>query len=509
MYFFVTNKFYLQTSAIELAEIKRQQIFADLGRDSRIVEIEDSFVHPLVEERVGADRHIINMYSYFQGITSISIEEEKQVISQIFTNKTYHKYQVEETDKVNKYNLVCYQAEDNSIKLYLANGRIYYVDYFDHYGFFDRRDFYKEGKRSSSEFYGDDGRILVRQYYDDYEVPILTFYYRGADNNQSALTMIQLKFRGEINSFNDENQLIKYFLEKLVNDNTVNGEQTTFLIDRSVPQLSVLEEWTLPSVKFYFVFHSLFKDKDTVRAAYKPIPALIEKGIINGLIASTNQECEDLAKSFRLNLNQVNSIPVTYTSPVARARFESRDPNKILLVSRISEEKNIMDAIKAVVKIHKLHPKAYLNIWGYNNDDEMLELATNFIRDNNADGYIHFCGFSNTLVHEYDTAAIQLLTSKYEAFAMALLEGQEHGVPGISYDVTYGPRNIIQDGKSGYLVRPGAIADLTNKLDYLLSNDQLRESFSNAAYDNAKRYSRDEISSLWKDFIKNNEEITN
>ncbi|WP_242491632.1 glycosyltransferase [Holzapfeliella floricola] len=58
---------------------------------------------------------------------------------------------------------------------------------------------------------------------------------------------------------------------------------------------------------------------------------------------------------------------------------------------------------------------------------------------------------------------MQLLTSSVEGFAMSVLEGLSNGVPQISYDIKYGPKDIITDGEDGYLVKPDDIDELAEK----------------------------------------------
>lgn len=39
-----------------------------------------------------------------------------------------------------------------------------------------------------------------------------------------------------------------------------------------------------------------------------------------------------------------------------------------------------------------------------------------------------------------------------EGFSLALLECQSYGVPMISYDIKYGPNELVKDGLNGYLI---------------------------------------------------------
>ncbi|MBO8509578.1 glycosyltransferase, partial [Staphylococcus aureus] len=80
--------------------------------------------------------------------------------------------------------------------------------------------------------------------------------------------------------------------------------------------------------------------------------------------------------------------------------------------------------------------------------------------------------FLSNLDQEYSDAYLSLITSNMEGFSLALLESLAHGVPVISYDVDYGPSELIQDGFNGYLVPQGDINQMVEKVDQLLNNTQ-------------------------------------
>ena len=53
---------------------------------------------------------------------------------------------------------------------------------------------------------------------------------------------------------------------------------------------------------------------------------------------------------------------------------------------------------------------------------------------------------------EFEKSKASILTSKYEGFGLTIMESIEMGCPVLSYDVRYGPNEIINHGENGYLI---------------------------------------------------------
>ncbi len=58
----------------------------------------------------------------------------------------------------------------------------------------------------------------------------------------------------------------------------------------------------------------------------------------------------------------------------------------------------------------------------------------------------------------------------------------------ISYDIDYGPSELIQDGFNGYFVPKGDINQMVEKVDQLLNNTQKLQQFSINSIKYAQQY---------------------
>ena len=74
----------------------------------------------------------------------------------------------------------------------------------------------------------------------------------------------------------------------------------------------------------------------------------------------------------------------------------------------------------------------------------------------------------------------------------------KHGVPCIAFDCPNGPRNIIEDGKNGFLIEDGNNSLYIEKLCTLIESEQLRHHFSKASIERSKYFDTDNIMLKWK-----------
>ena len=73
-------------------------------------------------------------------------------------------------------------------------------------------------------------------------------------------------------------------------------------------------------------------------------------------------------------------------------------------------------------------------------------------------------GYSDDAWKEFDKASFSLLTSSNEAFGLVLVESMGHGCIPISYDMPYGPAEIITHGVDGFLVPEDDISGLATEI---------------------------------------------
>ena len=87
-------------------------------------------------------------------------------------------------------------------------------------------------------------------------------------------------------------------------------------------------------------------------------------------------------------------------------------------------------------------------------------------------------------------------------FAMALLESQGHGCPAISYDINYGPAEIIDNNISSKLLPANDCDALYQSLRQLLVNPKLFHRYTQNAQHAAAKFSFNKVAKKWQDFLK-------
>lgn len=489
--YFITSMEDPMPSAIEIAQAKRVKLFNANGQTAKIVETEYNNAHAYAQRNLGTEGKVINLYQYFQNLNY----QDDPVIDRVIIN------QITQMSGYELRNNAAYKDNKLRLKIGFLYNRLYSIDYYDRYGFLDRTDYYDQGCLSFTDFYEDKGRLVLTQYYNDNGKPIILMHYRGGEGNSPILTLIQLYYRDVWHNFDSATAFRAYFFDELAQ----NDLKAVFFADRSERTLYEFQQMK-QIIPRYLIFHSSVtvngQRNGRLFGMYECISDMLNQGSLNGLISSTNQEADDVANIFKTNHSY--AIPVTYASGnIKPVSFANRSPYNLIAVARLSEEKRLDHIIRAVIKLKPKYPQLNLTFYGY--EQSTTDKVTgpslhNLVIQNHAQNYIHFAGFQNNLDNVYNNAWLEILTSKYEGFAMALLEAQEHGCPAVAYNINYGPKEIITDNYTGKLVQAGNEAQLAQTLNALLSHPAILADYSKNAYSVVRKYSFSNVANAWHNF---------
>jgi len=184
-----------------------------------------------------------------------------------------------------------------------------------------------------------------------------------------------------------------------------------------------------------------------------------------GIIAQT-----ELAKKLILSSIPNSNVKVI-PNPVKKIKQDRRTEreNIILNVGRMIETKGHEDLLLAFSKL-KL-PIWKLVILG---DGPLRNHLVSVVNRLGIDDKVFFPGVVKNVDEWLLKASIFAFPSYSEGFPNALAEALAAGLPCVSFNCDAGPADLITDGLNGYLVDVGDIGGMTNRLNKLLVDSNLR-----------------------------------
>lgn len=163
-------------------------------------------------------------------------------------------------------------------------------------------------------------------------------------------------------------------------------------------------------------------------------------------------------------------------------------------IGRYDFQKGFDLLIYAWEKVASTFPDWVLTIYG---DGELKTAYETQIEALNLKGKIKLMPATKEISKVYQNTSILALSSRYEGLPMVLLEGMSVGLPIVAFACKCGPRDLIEHGKNGFLVKPGDIDQLAENIRLLINNEALRTAMGKEALYKVKNYQPDYIMNKW------------
>lgn len=494
MYYFLNDNMQYSKSGIEQAEINRLRLFNQHDIPAKIVtRIFAMDLTNILRDAQIPRQNFVNLFEFFcksTGDTSQSFTmNDFPLPANTTTTRKDNQLQVFSQGKML---MIIYFRKDSeeisNVQYFDVNGRTVSMVWWDVRGFKCLEQFFDwEGKISQEQYYGQDGLVHIEKNH---------FLNR---QGKESLSWRILNYKGSSWVFTGMNEMTRFFYDEL---NTLD-RHNVFICDRTVECDWGLFHMKTPAFKVLHLHNDHVSDPTDM--LHSPLNNNYTNALNNwnqwdAVISATPEQSEDVSNRFGTAIPTF-TIPVGYVSDEEIAAkhqsFKSREKNLVVHVARLAPEKQQNHSIQAFMEVHQKFPDARLELWGYANGDIEKKFKAQ-VAEAGLNDVVLFKGYTKNISEVYNRAQIGVLPSRAEGFSLTLLEAQAHGVPMVANDVKYGPSDIIQDGQTGVLTEDGKPQQLAEALIKLLGDQKTLKRYSEASYENAKRYSEDAVFEKWQ-----------
>ena len=395
-----------------------------------------------------AEQHI-NLFANIQGETT-HFDNYMEVLKQ-YPLKKFHKKVVRKEGKVTsiqytekkepKLALMYKNTILDSIRFY-EDGWIKYKGFIDEYGNISVVFEYEKDATEPSRLY----------YLDDQLRPYVIYRQTITKTGKIKIQEIFWFTEGKRQRFTLERDFIAALFDKYL-----SKDACWICDDRKLDDSTYLFD-----VDRYYVMHSSHRkdqsDVLTVKAQYKRLFLRVE-AYGGEIISLTRQQKEDILKLYPLLENHIHVIS-HYADEKPKASTEDEVKPYFLIAARICPQKQIEDSIQAFALAQEELPGYTLEIYGEGTEEEQLK---QWVKEGGIKR-VHFHPFTNKVDELMNHAAAYLCTSKYEGFSLSLNEALNNGCPVVSYDIPYGPNDMVEEGENGLLVPNHDIKTFAKKM---------------------------------------------
>lgn len=504
LFYFVNVGFAEKRSGIEHAQMKRLAMFKHFKQPAQIVTRSFSMNLSQAVASAGlAPTDMVNLFDFLRGTENyqgrpfgIADLHTPANLEVLVNDQDEHGYMVRNAQRI--IQRISMRAP--------AYTQVDVVRTFDQGGHLVKSEQYDvRGFKGLEQIYDGSGNVVAEQVLaPDDRVVYQTFHTKNnAGKFENSLYRF-VNYKGHDYSFAGEQSMMRFFLDEL---NQRNGEKNTFIVDRTFELAWSVLNMKTPHYQYFHIHSNHLNDPaDVIKATlnYNYDYAIKNLSHWDGVLVPTDQQRKDFIARWGEQV-PVYAVPVGNVAddllqqpPVPLA---DRQAGNVIMVARLSPEKQQDQLIRAFKQVVAKVPQAHLTFWGYANGEEATRLRK-VREDEGMMDAVSFEDYTPDIAAVYNHALINVLTSRAEGFALALLEAQSHGVPNIAYDVTYGPHDIIRNGENGVLVKLDDVEALADAIIALLTETNRWQAMSTQSYRDATRYSQATIWQQWQKLIQ-------
>lgn len=215
----------------------------------------------------------------------------------------------------------------------------------------------------------------------------------------------------------------------------------------------------------------------------------------SGFIAQT-KKAKEFAEQKKLNSNiQVIGNPIRQLSVPQR----SNEYKTVLSVGRLIDTKHFDQLIEIFAACDADDWKLVI-VGGDAIKQNNFEKFNKLIREKNIKN-VKLEGYQTDIERYYETSDIFAFTSSSEGFPNVVGEALSAGLPVVAYDCVAGPSDLIEDGKSGYIVPLFDKVRFKQKLQRLISDKKHRDVLSSNAKHSIQKFGSAYIAQQFYNFI--------
>ena len=171
---------------------------------------------------------------------------------------------------------------------------------------------------------------------------------------------------------------------------------------------------------------------------------------------------------------------------------------KVIAIGRYTYQKGFERLIEAWRMLSAQFPDWKLDIIG---DGEEREALQNQIHAYGLENQIALLKPTRQIAQLYLDASLLVLSSRYEGLPMVLIEAQTFGLPIVAFQCKCGPKDVVADKETGFLVPEGDVKRLAKGMAALMKDEALRKEMGSKARLASLRYDENAIMRQWTDLF--------
>lgn len=181
--------------------------------------------------------------------------------------------------------------------------------------------------------------------------------------------------------------------------------------------------------------------------------------------------------------------------------ISSLNNEALVAVGRFDPIKDFSSAIEVMRHLVEKRPSLKLYLLG---DGEERELLENKVKEYHLEQNVIMPGFvsADEVAMYMAKSDVFVMTSIKECFPMVILEAYDSGLPVVAFDVLTGPRELVVDERTGYLIENRSPEQMAEKILFILNDKEKLKGMSTNSLLEAKKYKINVIIEKWYDLFK-------